>query len=292
MSPINDVLNLIRLEVEVYHNARVCGDWRINEHSLDATCFHMPTQGDCLLSIPTLGEWHLKEGDVVIFPKEMAHSMTPVIPMQGKQQHLPIADSQSIEGTSMLCGVVQFQHSGGERLVRLLPPILIIEAESVAQWLGPLKKMIVTESLMGAKMSSPILNRLCELLIAFSLRSFAEDQPHKNSILALYAHPKLLKSVEAMHRQVDHPWQLSSLANEAGMSRTRFSELFTQVAGMTAIQYLTWWRMQIAWSDLQAGHSVERVSERVGYRSEAAFARAFKKVFGHTVGTVRKSVRN
>ena len=120
MSLFNDVLDIIRLDVQVYHNARVCGDWQIKEHSLGATCFHMPTQGGCLLTVPEEGEWHLKEGDMVIFPKELPHTMTPEYAAEGEQQHLPIKDSQHIKGTSMLCGWVNFRHAGGQYLMNFI----------------------------------------------------------------------------------------------------------------------------------------------------------------------------
>lgn len=287
MPLINDVLNLIRLKVDIYHNARVCGDWRINEHTLDATCFHMPTQGDCLLKVTGEGDWHLHEGDVVIFPKELPHIMTPSSQQQEPQQHLPIADSQTRLGTSMLCGAIEFQHAGGEQLIQLLPKVLIVRAKDAVLWLRPLTQLIVTESLQGATEKSPALNRLCELLVVYALRCYAEKHPHKNNIFALYAHPKLHKAVKAIHQKPAQNWQLASLASEAAMSRTRFSERFSQVAGMTAMQYLSWWRMQVAWSALQEGHSVNFVANYVGYLSEAAFARAFKKTFGITVGAVR-----
>lgn len=291
MELINDVLNLIRLNVQVYHNARVCGQWRINEHSLGATCFHMPTQGDCLLRVEGQGEWHLKQGDVVIFPKELPHSMVPSVKMRGVQRHLPIAQSQSIAGTSMLCGSVDFQHNGGEQLMQFLPKLLVVEADQAKQWLHPLTDLIVAESIAGANMESPVLNRLCELLVVYALRCFAENHPQKSNIFALYGHPKLYRSVKAIHRNPGFNWVLSNLAKEAAMSRSRFSDLFKQVAGMTATQYLTWWRMQIAWSELSKGESVDLVAERIGYRSEAAFARVFKKTFDTTVGIVRASAK-
>lgn len=287
MAVIHDLLNLVRLDVDVYHNARVCGNWLIREHTLEATCFHMPTQGGCLLRVPGEGEWHLDEGDVVIFPRELPHTMEPLEPLTGPQQHLAIAASQNQTGTSMLCGLIHFQHQGGEQLVRFLPRVLVVKAKKARQWLEPLKQLIVAESIAGVEMNSPVLNRLCELLVAYTLRCYAENYPHESGILALYAQPRLYKAVQAVHRQPANPWQLQTLAKEAGMSRTRFAELFSKTSGMTATQYLTWWRMQLAWAELQRGASVEAVADAIGYRSEAAFARAFKKQFGRTVGDVR-----
>ena len=287
MSVFNDVLNIIRLNVSVYHNARVCGDWRITEHHLGATCFHLPTQGDCLLNVEGEGEWLLSEGDIVIFPKELPHSMVPSSPQIGQQQHLPIAQAQGVAGTSMLCGSVKFQHTGGEHLMNLLPKVLVINADQTRDWLEPITKLILAESLQGVALQNPVLNRLCELLMVFSLRCFAEYHKHESNVLALYASSKLRHSIRAIHRNPAAKWTLSSLAKEAGMSRTSFSDLFTQVANMTAMQYLTWWRMQLAWSELVKGRSVDYVADTVGYQSDAAFSRAFKKMFGQTVGSVR-----
>ena len=91
MTALHDLLRLIRIRVDVYHNARVCGDWVIREHALGQTCFHMPSQGTCRLSVPGHGEWMLEEGDLVIFPRETAHQMVPAEPQAGVQEHLPIA---------------------------------------------------------------------------------------------------------------------------------------------------------------------------------------------------------
>lgn len=287
MSPIDDLVNLLRLNVELYHNARVCGDWKLSQESTGRTCFHMPSQGDCTLHVPNEGSWHLGEGDIALFPKEMAHTMAPTTTMSGEQQHLPIGDSQSIDGTSMLCGTIQFDHSGAEHLLSFLPRVLVVSREKASVWLNPLTALIVSESKKSHNLNNPVLNRLCEVLIAYTLRCFTENYPHQSGLFAVYTHPKLHRAINAIHKRPAQPWQLASLASEALMSRTQFSQLFTQVAGMTAIQYLTWWRMQLAYADLQKGYSVDTVAESVGYKSEAAFARAFKVVFNETVGAVR-----
>lgn len=287
MPLIDDLINILRLRVELYHNARVCGNWEIHEHSLGRACFHMPSQGDCLLHVPGEGDWHLAEGDVVIFPKELIHTMVPAQPLAGPQEHLPIGESQATPGTSMLCGSILFHHSGGEQLINILPPVVIVSLERARHWLAPLTELIVHESMVTNELNSPVLNRLCEILVAYTLRCYSENYPQENGLLAVYSHPKLHRAIKAIHQNPAHNWQLASLAREAVMSRTRFSQLFTEVAGMTATQYLTWWRMQVAYSELQQGHSVEQVADNVGYSSEAAFARAFKKVFNQTVGHVR-----
>ena len=297
MSLINDVLNIVRLDVQVYHNARVCGNWQIREGHIGRACFHMSTNGDCLLTVPGEGEWLLREGDVVIFPEEIPHQMVSQQPLTGEQQHLRIAESMHLEGTNVLCGELLFQHAGGKQLMRLLPNVMVLSAEAARHWLGPVTQLIVAESMQdnlvkGSPTASPVLNRLCELLMVFSFRCMCENYAHEGNLLALYADSKLSKAVTAIHKDPADKWTLERLAKEAGMSRTPFSDLFSKVAGMTAMNYLAWWRMQLAWAELEKGQSVDDVADKVGYSSEAAFARAFKKQFDQTVGSVRaQSVR-
>ncbi|BFM09453.1 AraC family transcriptional regulator [Halioxenophilus aromaticivorans] len=287
MSLIDDLVNLLRLKVEVYHNARVCGDWHLEAEATNRACFHMPSQGECRLQVPGEGEWHLHQGDVAIFPRELAHSIVPTEPLSGQQQHLPIAQSQGQPGTSLLCGVIHFHHSGGAQLVGLLPKVVVVRMAEAGQWLKPLSELIVHESLAGEELNSPVLARLCEVLVSYTLRCHIQNSSHPTGLLAVYNHPRLFKAVKAMHSRPGRDWQLASLAEQANMSRSRFAQLFSEVAGMTATQYLVWWRMQVAFAELKKGHSVEQVADAVGYASEAAFARVFKKTMGTTVGAVR-----
>lgn len=290
MASIIDLLELVRLKVRVYHNARVCGDWQLNEYQLGHSCFHMPTQGGCLMDVPGEGEWQLQAGDVVIFPQEIPHSLLPATPMDGPQQHLPIAEAQAIAGTSMLCGEIRFQHRGSQQLLASLPPVIVISGEKAQHWLAPITALIVQESLRPeCDTQSPILNRLCELLISYTLRCFSENSPHSSGMFALYSEPRLAKALTVMHADPAHPWQLAELADRAAMSRTQFANRFRNVSGWTPMQYLTWWRMQLAYAQLQQGRLVADVAEEVGYGSEAAFSRAFKTAFEETPGQVRRS---
>ena len=108
----SEILHSLKGSVDIYHNAKVCGDWRINEHKLGATCFHIVTQGSCRLSVPSLSETTLQCGDLVLFPREIVHSMLPVSHLVGEQQHRSFQDSHDVEGTGLLCGEIRFQHGG------------------------------------------------------------------------------------------------------------------------------------------------------------------------------------
>ena len=290
MAALDDLLNVVRLRVRIYHNARVCGDWQINEGHPGMACFHMPTQGQCRMHVPDHGDWNLSEGDVVIFPAEIPHTLLPAEPLSGPQQHLPIHQAQNTPGTSLLCGEIQFQHPGAKQLLSMMPAVVVIPRHKAAHWLAPVTALIVQESLRdNHDHQSPVLNQLCELMICYTLRCYTENSPLQQGVFSLLSDKRLGPAVAAMHQAPASDWQLQDLAALAAMSRTRFAQAFRQVSGWTPMQYLTWWRMQVAYGLLQQGELIAEVAERVGYGSEASFTRAFKSAFNTTPGKVRNA---
>ncbi|MDO6460640.1 AraC family transcriptional regulator [Granulosicoccaceae sp. 1_MG-2023] len=290
---IDDLIDVLRLHVRIYHNARVCGDWQMSTGASAKTCFHMPTQGNCRLDVPGHGQWTLDEGDVVLFPEELPHSLLPVERLQGPEEHLPLSCSQDKPGTSLLCGEIRFSHPGAAQLLALMPPVLVLRRAQAADWLNPLTALIVQESLRGdADNQSPVLNQLCELLVCYMLRSFTDDHSLQQGLFSLLSDKRLAPALKAIHQQPEKDWQLQDLAALVAMSRTLFSKRFREVSGWTAMQYLTWWRMQLAYGALQQGRFVAEVAADAGYGSEAAFSRAFKASFGETPGKVRAAAKS
>jgi AraC family transcriptional activator of mtrCDE len=246
----SQILHLLKLDANVYFNAKVCGNWRINEHTLEATCFHMVTVGSCVLDVPGLFSGVLNCGDLVIFPRELTHSMVPA------------KDA--------------------------LPPVFVIRYDASNSWLRSLLEMIVTENMCVGPASKALLDKLSELLFTYALRQYLTDNPGKVGMLAIYSHPRLAHAIDAVHQHPEHEWTLEFMAKEAALSRTTFVETFKAVSGWTPGQYLTWWRMQLAWSLLKDGESSAEVANKVGYKSESAFSRAFQKMFSMTAGKVRR----
>jgi len=288
---MSDVLHLLNLNVNIYHNAKVCGDWRIDEHKLGATCFHIVTLGSCVMNIPDMKTVVLATGDLVIFPRELTHSIVPLEKLKGEQQHLPFSQAQSIPGTGLLCGEVLFDHKGSSFLLDQFPPFFIIKNTSKNHWLKAIFDMIVFENINNQPASESIINRLSELLFTYAIRQHLTDNPDESGMLKVYNDPRLTKAIQCIHKDPDKSWTLSNLAKEAGISRTLFAERFKSVSGWTPGQYLVWWRMQIAWSLLNKGVLVSHVAEKVGYQSESSFSRAFNKMFSISAGKVRRKKR-
>jgi len=286
MEALSDLLQLMQLHVSVYHNAKVCGDWVIKEHEIGQTCFHMATEEGCMLDVPNYGKFTLNCGDLVIFPSEIPHSMKPLKKLTGLQQHLHY--KTDLPGVGMLCGKVQFFHQASQQLLRALPPVFIVPNDANSPWLTKLLTLIQIESYENTQGSKVILDKLSELLFTYAIRHYLITHSNDAGVLALYAHPKLATVVNAIHSDPQKNWHLEQLAEIAFQSRTAFAESFRKTSGWTPMQYITWWRMQLAWSMLNKGSNVARTAEQVGYQSESAFSRAFKKQFSVSAGSVRR----
>ncbi len=287
MSAFTDFINLLKMKVNIYHNAKVCGDWIINEHTLGATCFHIVTTGRCMLNVPGYLETEFNTGDLVIFPHELEHHMRAIDTMDREQQHLSY--HSTLQGTGLLCGEVSVLHRYQNQLLDALPPVLFIKNDEQAPWLNHLVSLFLQESLRDAEETLETLNRLSEMLFIYALRHYLDQGDCKPGILLLYGSPRLAKAIKAFNNAPEQKWNLSTLAKQAGMSRTSFAETFKRKSGWTVNQYTHWWRMQLAWEKLEHGDTVSNVAYAVGYQSEAAFSRAFKKQFETNAGNVRRN---
>jgi len=289
MSAGSELIRLIRLEAHIYHNAKVCGNWQVREHALGQTCFHVVTIGTCRIEIPGHLTTTLQTGDLILFPREIGHVMVPLEVLPGEQQHLAYDLADESAGTGLLCAEVTFKHQASEQLIASLPAVVIIRNDAENPWLQPLLELTVRESYGNAPATEAVLDRLCELLFIYALTHYFEHAPTELSgPLALYCHPRLRRVLDAIHKDPGSRWTLSLMAKEAAQSRSLFTTTFRQVSGWTPMQYLTWWRMQLARSNLEAGMQVADVAELLGYKSQAAFSRAFKKCFDVNAGQVRR----
>ena len=285
--PVNDLLQLLRLHVDVYHNARVCGDWSLDEHQEGQTCFHLVTEGRCRLRMRGGTDTVLETGDLVLFPAELPHTLTPVGPVSGPHRHIAYDEAGDLPGTGLLCAEVRFQHKAAGWLLDALPEMLLLRRNDT-DWLEPLTALIIQQSHANGAFNASTVDRLCELLFTLALDHYLTGQPQQAGLLSLYGHPRISRALKAVHRDPARNWSLEALASEAALSRTGFASTFRQLSDWTPAQYLTWWRMQLAWQALQDGESVTATAAAVGYRSQAAFSRAFQRCFATSASAVRR----
>lgn len=295
MSAVADIIRLIRLQARIYHNAKVCGNWLVSEHALGQTCFHVVTQGACKLEVPGVLDTVIETGDLILFPREIAHTMTPIAPQSGPQRHLDYLSHEAIAelGTGLLCAEVTFQHHTSVEILHALPCVTLIRKNENNIWLSPLLELTLRESFGASSVKELVLDRLCELLFIYAITDQLKKLPEGSTgPLALHACDRLRGGLELIHRLPAKHWSLSELAEASAMSRSLFASTFRKVSAWTPMQYLTWWRMQLAWEQLEAGCSVAEVADKVGYKSLAGFSRAFSNCFNINAGQVRRGASN
>ncbi len=240
------------------------------------------------MEVPDYWRGDLNYGDLVIFPHELPHRIFSKQQLTGPQVHLDYGKASDIEGTGLLCGEMHFQHRGSRYLLDALPQVMIIRHNATNDWLTSLLEMIVSENMRTRAASKVLLDKLSELLFIHALANYIAEKPDELGLLSVYTHPRLAKALKAIHETPEYPWTLELLAQKASLSRTAFTETFKAVSGWTPGRYVTWWRMQIAWSLLTQGESVIATAYKTGYQSESAFSRVFKKEFLISPGAVRR----
>lgn len=283
MEPFSDLIRLLRLSTRIYNNLQFCGDWRIGMHEAGQTCFHLVTAGSCLLEIGGEVKATLREGDLVIFPHEFDHRMYPVEERSEPQQQKALTDHA--EGTGLLCGQMLFEHQAFHLILDSMPDFIHIPAEE-GSWITPLLSQIRHETIHPSSGSAAIIDRLSELLFTYALRHIGTRQL-SGTMFALHGDTRLAPAMAQIHADIARNHSLDDLAILCHMSRSNFARVFRDVSGWTVHQYVSWWRMQVAWSRLESGESIKAVALEVGYQSEAAFSKAFKKVCGVSPGRIR-----
>lgn len=169
----------------------------------------------------------------------------------------------------------------GDHLIAALPECISLELDEVpelAAVVGPL----VTEVERPRCGGKAVFHRLCEIVVIRLLRHAMESGAADFGVLAGLSHPRLARALVAVHERPHEKWNLETLAEEAGMSRTQFAITFKDVVGMTPGVYLSNWRLTIARTELEAGGQVSKVARMCGFSSAAAFSRAFSRRFGYT----------
>jgi AraC-like DNA-binding protein len=194
--------------------------------------------------------------------------------------------------TRMMCGAVRFDHPAARNLVDLLPDLIHIEAGN-----GPdTVSMQGTLSLIAAETQHPrpggeaVITRLADVLVIQAIRAWIETDPRaQTGWLGALRDRQIGRALALIHRDPARAWTVASLADELAMSRSAFAARFTEHVGEPVMQYVTRWRMLMATNGLKDEQAtVAELANRLGYRSEAAFARAFKRVTGVAPGSVKR----
>jgi AraC-like DNA-binding protein len=284
-----------------YCASEAAAPWGIEIPPLPGTIvFHLVTEGELVLDVA--GETvPMTAGDIVLVPHGTGHAVldapgTPVVPLFDLPR-VEVGDRYErirIDGpgprTELVCGAVSFTGLGVARLIRSLPPVLRAVRGGDTAWMRAAFEVIGAESRHPRPGGDVVTARLADILVVQVVRSWLESQTPEQGWVAGLRDPLLGRALAALHADPGAPWTLTSLADEAGMSRSAFAERFRMRLGESPMAYVTAWRMDVAARLLRTENlPLARVAERVGYQSEAAFHRAFRRAQGVTPGAFARN---
>jgi AraC-like DNA-binding protein len=259
--------------------------------------YHAITAGHCFGGMVGGDAIRLEAGDVIVFPHGDAHvlSSAPSMPARinidnykhpGSQ--LPVnlrIDGASNHRTQLVCGFLGCDVRPFNPLISALPRVLHVRDRSGPNggWLGQFIQVALAESRTKRSGGESVLARMSELMFVEAVRRHLESLPEdRTGWLAGLRDPQIGRALALLHARPAFGWSLHVLAREVNLSRSALAERFTHLIGQPPMQYLANWRMQVAASSLARGDKVGSVAFEVGYESEAAFSRAFKRLVGHS----------
>lgn len=282
-SVLESVLSSYQLRVEITANVRYCGTWYEQEPTTRYGQFHLVTEGDCWVSGAVLAcAEHLVRGDLIVFPSGVRHLLSA---FEDPNAVLPPRTDTS---TSMLCGELEFLMGQQNPIFSALPPCFIVRAADSSDAFRQLAEMLVATSTDNRWGRQMVQNKLADSLFTMAVCEYVRSAGEPRGLLAALTDLRLSKALAAVHEKPGDDWTIQSMAQVAGMSRTAFAELFTLTVGLPPIQYLANWRATEARRLLKnRRYSVAAIAEMMGYKSEAAFRRFFKRVDGEGPGKVR-----
>jgi len=258
------------------------GHWAGPEPQRGRGIFHLIAAGSCRVESACLqAPAELSAGDLIVFPRGDIHALCQT--MRGS----PASGAESGEA-AVLCGEFGINGGGRNPLLEALPDCFVVREPDGAAHFRALGSMLSAELRRPMFGNQVVLNKLADSLLVLAIRSHLVNNLPRHGLLAALNDPRLVAALAAIHDDPGRDWSVAALAEVAHLSRTSFCKHFSNVLGTTPKLYLTQWRMSEALRLLRdPAQSVARVAEALGYRTDAAFRRAFKRVHGFAPGTVK-----
>jgi AraC-like DNA-binding protein len=303
--PLGEALHFLRMNGAFYCRSELTAEWGLTLPPLeDYLWFHVVTAGGGWLETDGAEATFMRPGDLAVVPHGRGHALrsAPGVPAPGilDLEREQVSDRYEIllhgEGgahTTLICGAVRFNHPAAGNLLASLPATIYVEASSSpqAEWLQSTLRLMAAEARELRPGGEEVVTRLGDILVIQAIRSWIETDPAaRKGWLGALQDRQIGRAISLIHRDPARQWTVASLAQELAMSRSALAARFTELVGEPVMQYVTRWRMHLALSALrEEGVTVGELASRLGYRSEAAFSRAFKRVVGVPPGAVRRS---
>jgi AraC-like DNA-binding protein len=316
MDALSETLRVVRLIGAIFINARFTAPWCYFSPHADSAApilepnaervviWHLITEGECYVEMEN-GDPPLKltAGDVVVFPQGHAHKMT-------SQPGLPAAKGSRLgevlarrprqlsyggggATTRLICGYLACDARLARMLLTGLPAVVKVNVRNsnAGTWLEASVRYALAEARSPRPGGAGVLAKLAEVLFIEVLRLYMHELGEgRTGWLAGLGDRIVGAALNALHTRPAHPWTLEELAKTIGTSRSVLAERFQQLVGSSPMQYLTQWRMLLAANLLSRSNApLARIAEDVGYQTDTAFSRAFRREYGAPPAAWRRS---
>lgn len=302
--PLGEALHFLHMSGVVYTRSELTAPWAVDLPALpDCVLFHVVTAGRCRLEVDGAEALELRPGEFTLVPHGEGHRIadapdTPARDLfdlpreQISERYEILRHGGGGAATQLICGAVRFDHPAARELVRMLPRVIRIEAwtSPQADWMQSTLRLMAAESGERRPGGEAVVTRLADILVIQAIRSWIADNPTaQTGWLGALHDDRIGPAILRIQREPGRAWTVASLAREVAMSRSAFAARFSELVGESPLQYLTRWRMHLATTWLRDGEvTLAQLAARLGYQSEAAFSRAFKRVMGIAPGSVRR----
>lgn len=265
----------------------VFGEWGFRLAAGATVAFHLMRKGGAWLRRAGAPDLRLDEGDLVVVADGQEHDVVdrqdgntePVARFAQRVFDLSVRDAETI----IFCGTLTADMARRQTGIRAIPPFIHLTGKEIADDAGisDLVELLSAELESTGQGNDTLVESLATGLMIYVLRRAAQQAAHSPGWLVAMSDPRLAPVLQAIHAAPAQAWTVEGMASEAGLSRAAFSRRFTDRVGEPPLGYLTAWRMTLAGRHLrQTKQSITRVAEEVGYQSDAAFSRAFKRHHG------------
>jgi AraC-like DNA-binding protein len=306
--PLGEALHHLRMSGAFYCQSELTAPWGLALPALpEYVWFHIVTRGSLRLEIDGGEPAMVGIGDVALVTHGAGHVLRSErnAPAPGilELERQEVSDRYEIlrhggggSPTRLMCGAVRFDQPAARNLVGALPELIRIEAltGSDSERIQSTLSLIAAETARSQPGGEAVITRLSDVLVIQAIRAWIETEPDAEATwLGALRDPQIGRALALVHGDPSRAWTVASLAREVAMSRSAFAARFTDLVGEPTMQYVTRVRMQIAVTALRDdGASVAELASELGYRSQAAFARAFKRIVGVAPGTIKRRARD
>jgi AraC-like DNA-binding protein len=304
MDPLSELLASLRISSSILSQGDFSAPWAVQTKPLGDPVFHAVVTGTAWVHREGDADAQpLEAGEIVVLPRGDGHVMSsapnlpPIsiadVPARRSGNVALVEFGGGGAATRIICGTFRLQHIAADSLLSLLPPLLRVGRDNPhGRWIEVTLGMLEQELRGTQAGADATVTRLTDILFVHVLRSHVSElAPGTRGLLGALRDAQIARAVALIHRTPDQRWTLNLMAREVGLSRSVFSARFTELVGAPFTQHLTRWRMQSAADaiSLDASLSTMELAERVGYQSEDAFVRAFRRHMGCTPAKYRRA---